>query len=61
LFKQAETDIPRILSLYTLTEKEQELLSILPIGRAIMIAGDNHLYVNVKASPFEERVIQSGK
>ncbi len=61
LFKQAETDIPRILSLYTLTEKEQELLSILPIGRAIMIAGDNHLYVNVKASPFEDRVIQSGK
>jgi len=61
LFKQAETDIPRILSLYTLTEKEQDLLSILPIGRAIMIAGDNHLYVNVKASPFEERVIQSGK
>jgi len=61
LFKQAETDIPRILSLYTLTEKEQEMLSILPIGRAIMIAGDNHPYVNVKASPFEERVIQSGK
>jgi len=61
LFKKAETEIPRILSLYTLTEKEQELLSILPIGRAIMIAGDNHLYVNVKASPFEERVIQSGK
>lgn len=61
LFKQAETDIQRVLSLYTLTEKEQELLSTLPIGRAIMLAGDNHLYINVKASPFEERVIQSGK
>jgi len=61
LFKQAETDIPRILQLYTLTEKEQELLSTLPIGRAIMIAGDNHLYINVNASPFEDKIINMKK
>jgi len=56
-FRQPETDIPYIQSLYTLSETEMNLLQSMERGQALLIAGNTHMHIQVEASPFEDMVI----
>lgn len=56
-FRQPETDIPYVQSLYTLSETEMSLLQSMERGQALLIAGNTHMHIQVEASPFEDMVI----
>lgn len=56
-FRQPETDIPYVQSLYTLSETEMNLLQSMERGQALLIAGNTHMHIQVEASPFEDMVI----
>ncbi len=59
LLKQSPSAVDVLADVFKLTSEEKKLLSQFPIGQGLFFAGQNHVHIQVIASPTEENLIVS--
>ncbi|HEV2402930.1 MAG TPA: DUF87 domain-containing protein [Candidatus Saccharimonadales bacterium] len=57
LLKQSPTAVDVLTDVFKLTSQENKLLSQFPVGQGLFFAGQNHVHVQVVASPTETELI----
>jgi type IV secretory pathway VirB4 component len=57
LLKQSPTAIDMLSDVFKLTEEEKKRLSQFPVGQGLFFAGQNHVHIQVIASPTETGLI----
>jgi hypothetical protein len=57
LLKQSSTAVDVLADVFKLTSEEKNRLSQFPIGQGLFFAGQNHVHLQVIASPTEESLI----
>jgi type IV secretory pathway VirB4 component len=57
LLKQSSTAVDVLADVFKLTSEEKNRLSQFPIGQGLFFAGQNHVHVEVIASPTEENLL----
>lgn len=57
LLKQSPTAVDMLTDIFKLTEEEKKRLSRFPIGQGLFFAGQNHVHIQVIASPNETQLI----
>lgn len=59
LMKQSSTAVDVLSDVFKLTSEEKKRLSQFPIGQGLFFAGQNHVHLQIIASPTEESLITS--
>ena len=59
LLKQSPTAVDVLSDVFKLTEEEKKRLSQFPIGQGLFFAGQNHVHIQVIASPTEADLIST--
>ncbi|HZP55159.1 MAG TPA: conjugal transfer protein TraC [Candidatus Saccharimonadales bacterium] len=59
LLKQSPTAVDVLADVFKLTSEEKKRLSQFPIGQGLFFAGQNHVHIQVIASPSEQELITS--
>lgn len=59
LLKQSPTAIDVLADVFKLTEEEKKRLSQFPVGQGLFFAGQNHVHIQVIASPTESDLIST--
>lgn len=57
LLKQSPTAVDVLSEVFKLTSEEQKRLSQFPVGQGLFFAGQNHVHIQIIASPTEEDLI----
>jgi conjugal transfer ATP-binding protein TraC len=57
LLKQSPSAIDKLADVFKLTSEEKKRLSQFPVGQGLFFAGQNHVHIQVIASPSETRLI----
>ncbi len=57
LLKQSSSAVDVISDVFKLTEEEKKRLSNFPIGQGLFFAGQNHVHIQIEASPTEKQLI----
>ena len=57
LLKQSPTAVDVLADVFKLTEEEKKRLSQFPVGQGLFFAGQNHVHIQVIASPTENELI----
>lgn len=60
LLKQSPTAVDVLADVFKLTEEEKKRLSSFPVGQGLFFAGQNHVHIQVIASPTETELITTG-
>jgi len=59
LLKQSSSAVDVLSDVFKLTEEETKRLANFPIGQGLLFAGQNHVHIQVEASPTEKRLIDT--
>lgn len=59
LLKQSNSAVDILASVFKLTTEEQKRLSQFPVGQGLLFAGQNHVHIQVIASPTETSLIST--
>jgi conjugal transfer ATP-binding protein TraC len=59
LLKQSPTAVDVLSDVFKLTSEEQKRLSQFPVGQGLFFAGQNHVHIQVIASPTENDLIST--
>ena len=59
LLKQSQTAVDVLSDVFKLTAEEKKRLSSFPVGQGLFFAGQNHVHIQVIASPTENDIITS--
>ena len=59
LLKQSSSAVDVLSDVFKLTEEEKKRLSTFPIGQGLFFAGQNHVHVQIEASPSEKKLIST--
>lgn len=59
LLKQSPTAVDLLTSIFRLTSEEQKRLSQFPVGQGLFFAGQNHVHIQIIASPTEASLIST--
>jgi len=57
LLKQSPTAVDVLADVFKLTSEEKKRLSQFPVGQGLFFAGQNHVHIQVIASPTENELI----
>ncbi len=57
LLKQSTSAVDRLAEVFKLTSEEKKRLSQFPIGQGLFFAGQNHVHIQIAASPTETKLI----
>ncbi len=57
LLKQSTSAVDVLAEVFKLTEEERKRLSNFPVGQGLFFAGQNHVHIQIHASPTEEALI----
>ncbi|MFZ3009497.1 MAG: DUF87 domain-containing protein [Candidatus Microsaccharimonas sp.] len=57
LLKQSSSAVDVLSDVFKLTEEEQKRLANFPVGQGLFFAGQNHVHIQVQASPTETQLI----
>ena len=57
LLKQSPSAIDKLADVFKLTSEEKKRLSQFPVGQGLFFAGQNHVHIQVMASPSETQLI----
>ena len=57
LLKQSSTSVDVLGNVFKLTSEEKKRLSQFPVGQGLFFAGQNHIHIQVIASPTETSLI----
>src|ERR1700683_2268501 len=59
LLKQSPTAVDVLTDVFKLTSEEQKRLSQFPVGQGLFFAGQNHVHIQIIASPTESGLIST--
>lgn len=59
LLKQSSSAVDVLSGVFKLTEEEQKLLGNLPVGQGLFFAGQNHVHIQIQASPTETQLVST--
>jgi conjugal transfer ATP-binding protein TraC len=59
LLKQSPSAVDVLNDVFKLTEEEQKRLSNFPVGQGLFFAGQNHVHIQIIASPTEQQLINT--
>ncbi len=59
LLKQSRTAVDVLSDVFKLTEEEKKRLANFPIGQGLFFAGQNHVHIQIQASPTEQQLIST--
>jgi conjugal transfer ATP-binding protein TraC len=59
LLKQAPSAVDVLADVFKLTSEEKKRLSQFPVGQGLFFAGQNHVHIQVIASPTETELIST--
>lgn len=59
LLKQSPSAVDVLADVFKLTEEETKRLSNFPIGQGLLFAGQNHVHIQIEASPTEKRLVDT--
>lgn len=59
LLKQSPSAVDVLAGVFRLTEEEQKRLSNFPVGQGLFFAGQNHVHIQIQASPTEYNLINT--
>jgi type IV secretory pathway VirB4 component len=59
LLKQSPTAVDELSAVFKLTDEEKKRLSQFPVGQGLFFAGQNHVHVQIIASPTETGLIST--
>jgi len=59
LLKQSPTAVDVLADVFKLTDEEKKRLSQFPVGQGLFFAGQNHVHIQVIASPTETDLIST--
>ncbi len=57
LLKQSSSSVDILSDVFKLTEEEKKRLANFPVGQGLFFAGQNHVHIQIHASPTEENLI----
>jgi hypothetical protein len=57
LLKQSPSAVDVISNVFKLTDEEKKRLSQFPVGQGLFFAGQNHVHIQIVASPTETHLI----
>lgn len=57
LLKQSSTAVDLLADVFKLTEEEKKRLSQFPVGQGLFFAGQNHVHIQIIASPTEQSLV----
>jgi len=57
LLKQSSSAVDVLSDVFKLTEEEKKRLANFPVGQGLFFAGQNHVHIQIQASPTEQRLI----
>lgn len=57
LLKQSPSAVDVLSDVFKLTSEEKKRLSAFPVGQGLFFAGQNHVHINIAASPTEQNLI----
>lgn len=57
LLKQSTSTVDVVAEVFKLTDEEKKRLSNFPVGQGLFFAGQNHVHIQIHASPTEENLI----
>jgi type IV secretory pathway VirB4 component len=57
LLKQSSSAVDVLSDVFKLTEEEKKRLSNFPVGQGLFFAGQNHVHIQIEASPTEKQLI----
>lgn len=57
LLKQSSSAVDTLAEVFKLTDEEKKRLANFPIGQGLFFAGQNHVHIQIHASPTEENLI----
>ena len=57
LLKQSPSAVDVLADVFKLTSEERKRLSQFPVGQGLFFAGQNHVHIQVTASPTEQNLI----
>lgn len=56
LLKQSASAVDVLANVFKLTEEEKKRLSNFPVGQGLFFAGQNHVHIQIEASPTEKQI-----
>lgn len=59
LLKQSSSAVDVLSDVFKLTEEEKKRLSNFPVGQGLFFAGQNHVHIQIEASPTEKQLINT--
>lgn len=59
LLKQSPTAVDVLSDVFKLTEEEKKRLANFPVGQGLFFAGQNHVHIQIQASPTETQLIST--
>jgi len=59
LLKQSPSAVDVLSDVFKLTEEETKRLANFPIGQGLLFAGQNHVHIQIEASPTEKRLVDT--
>lgn len=59
LLKQSSSAIDVLSDVFKLTEEEKKRLANFPVGQGLFFAGQNHVHIQIEASPTEKQLINT--
>jgi len=59
LLKQSSSAIDVLSDVFKLTEEEKKRLANFPVGQGLFFAGQNHVHIQIEASPTEKQLIST--
>ncbi len=59
LLKQSASAVDVLSDVFKLTEEEQKRLANFPVGQGLFFAGQNHVHIQIVASPTEQQLIST--
>ncbi len=57
LLKQSSSAVDVLSDVFKLTDEEKKRLANFPVGQGLFFAGQNHVHIQIQASPTEQRLI----
>ncbi|MDB5187034.1 MAG: Type secretory pathway VirB4 component-like protein, partial [Candidatus Saccharibacteria bacterium] len=59
LLKQSSSAVDVLSDVFKLTEEEKKRLANFPVGQGLFFAGQNHVHIQIQASPTEQGLIST--
>jgi hypothetical protein len=59
LLKQSSSAVDVLSDVFKLTEEEKKRLANFPVGQGLFFAGQNHVHIQIQASPTEQSLIST--